>query len=428
MMFIGLRPNKYRIFVLLLPFAVCHGQDFECPDYEDGATGAIEVVQADEHVFDRQLEFLADAQDSQGQQGTNAQGTMAPQSEPEAAPVQSAEQPVKPVKKHAKKHAKQTPKPNVEPEEIAGIDTVDLDQPQGNWLFKRLWWERAEEKYEEIRALVAHILELRLPFLLKRTDVDRTVLDPFYLQVAHDRGALAILLGDISEFLATEVQEGELSEREREMRDQLRAENETLEGLQKNIQEVLSYDHELDVAIGTLMEQLNRASEYEQEAWALFKEIGRVLDDNKAREYVLKMKHIQRNIKEIEDYIKERFAVYFDQLIATMKESVTNVTVAMEKLTEKGIDLKETLNQIKEQAHGNPHEILEEAHKPQAVEDGFLARWIINPISSFFGAIWSGIAAVVKWPYNLFFGSSKVNEAPASTSIDIISDESQRAF
>lgn len=295
----------------------------------------------------------------------------------------------------------------VEDEELAGIDTVDLDAPQGNWLFKRLWWERAEEKYEEIRALEAQILELRLPFFMKRSDVDRTILDPFYLHIANDRGALEILMGDIADFLAQEAQEGMLDENERAIRDQLQAERETLEQLQKSIQAILTYDHELDAAIGTLMEQLTRVNEYEQEAWAHFKEIGRVLDDKKAREYVLKMKNIYRNIKEIEDYIKERFTIYFDQLVATIKENAEKITATMDQLTEKGIDLKEQLGQAKEEAKFEREEEQEEVRKPKVEERGFFDRWIISPMSSFFGAIWDGIVAVVSWPFKMLFGSEK---------------------
>lgn len=296
----------------------------------------------------------------------------------------------------------------VEEEELVGIDTVDLDEPQGNWLFKRLWWERAEEKYEEIRSLEAHVLELRMPFFLKRTDVDRTILDPFYLHVAKDRGALEVLLADIAEFLAAEeAQEGMLDETERGLRNQLQAESETLEQLQKNIQSILNFDHELDAAIGTLMEQLNRVSEYEREAWHYFKEIGRVLNDKKAREYVLKMKNIQRNIKEIQEYIQERFSLYFDQLIGTIKENADQVTVAMDKLQEKGIDLKEQLGHIKDQGRIVETEEIEEAPRPKIDNRGFFEKYIISPISSFFGIIWDGIVTVVQWPYNLIFGSKK---------------------
>lgn len=329
-----------------------------------------------------------------------------------AAPTKTATAPQKNVAKQPEATPQvQEPSPSeigMEEEELVGIDTVDLEEPQGNWLFKRLWWERAEEKYEEIRSLEAEVLELRMPFFMKRTDVDRSVLDPFYLHVAKDRGALEILLSDIGDFLAQEEsREGMLDETERGMRDQLQAERETLEQLQKNIQAILNFDRELDVAIGTLMDQLNRVSEYEREAWHYFKEIGRVLNDKKAREYVLKMKNIQRNIKEIQEYIQERFAMYFDQLIATIKENVDQVTVAMDKLQEKGIDLKEQLGQIKEQKNAPEADEEEEAPRLKIDNRGFFERYILDPISSFFETIWNGIVAVVKWPYNLIFGSKK---------------------
>jgi len=337
-----------------------------------------------------------------------AQKSPAKQPVAEHAPVVAV--PQKSVVRQAVQEV-QEPSPSeleIEEEELVGIDTVDLDDPQGNWLFKRLWWERAEEKYEEIRALEAEVLELRMPFFMKRTDVDRTVLDPFYLHVAKDRGALEILLSDIGEFLAQEEeQEGTLDETERGMRDQLQAEHETLEIMQKNIQAILNFDRELDAAIGTLMEQLNRVSEYEREAWHYFKEIGRVLNDKKAREYVLKMKNIHRNIKEIQEYIQERYAMYFDQLIATIRENADQVTSAMDRLQEKGIDLKEQLGQIKDHDKVTEVEEVEEAPRPLVDNRGFFERYIISPVSSFFGAIWNGIVAVVQWPYNLIFGSKK---------------------
>ena len=28
--------------------------------------------------------------------------------------------------------------------EIKGIDTVNVNEPKGNWLYKRIWWEKAE--------------------------------------------------------------------------------------------------------------------------------------------------------------------------------------------------------------------------------------------------------------------------------------------
>ena len=38
-----------------------------------------------------------------------------------------------------------------------GIDTVSLEDPQGNWLFKRIWWERAEDAMKKyVRLLMQY--------------------------------------------------------------------------------------------------------------------------------------------------------------------------------------------------------------------------------------------------------------------------------
>src|SRR5437870_6541847 len=81
-------------------------------------------------------------------------------------------------------------------EKPVGIDTVSLENPQGNWLFKRIWWERAEERYEKIRLLVDAVWESRTIFFVKRNELDRNVLDPFYLNVGIGQGELQTILSE----------------------------------------------------------------------------------------------------------------------------------------------------------------------------------------------------------------------------------------
>ena len=64
--------------------------------------------------------------------------------------------------------------------EMKSIDTIDLAQPEGNWLNKRIWWERAKDKYKECREVFEAIFASRMGYLEKRSEVEKTVLDPFY--------------------------------------------------------------------------------------------------------------------------------------------------------------------------------------------------------------------------------------------------------
>ena len=55
-------------------------------------------------------------------------------------------------------------------DEMKSIDTMDLEQPEGNWLNKRIWWERAKDKYKECREVFEAIFASRMSFLEKRSD------------------------------------------------------------------------------------------------------------------------------------------------------------------------------------------------------------------------------------------------------------------
>src|ERR1700733_9711008 len=104
----------------------------------------------------------------------------APSSEPQPIEIPAIPEPTIDEETHV----------SVEPstESPVGIDTVSLEDPQGNWLFKRIWWERAEERYEKIRLLVDAIWESRTIFFIKRNELDRNVLDPFYLNIGVSQG------------------------------------------------------------------------------------------------------------------------------------------------------------------------------------------------------------------------------------------------
>jgi len=100
--------------------------------------------------------------------------------------------------------------------EPAGIDTVSLEDGQGNWLFKRIWWERAQDLYEKIRERVNAVWESRTRFFVQRNELDRSVLDPFYMSIGMGQGELQIILNELEDFFHKERERtGDLSSNER---------------------------------------------------------------------------------------------------------------------------------------------------------------------------------------------------------------------
>jgi hypothetical protein len=283
--------------------------------------------------------------------------------------------------------------PELGPDEIMGIDTVDLEDPQGNWLYKRVWWERAEAKYEKIRAAVTSMLELRTKFFAKRAELDKNTLDPFYVKTGFSQGELKQQLEERIAQLEKDIENKSDAER----LEKLEADKQTLEDLRKEVELVVKQDEEVENAILMLVEQSNKMRNYEQQAWQDFKNIARVLDDKKARELFYKVDGAWRNIQELKQYVESNFSTGFEQLISRVVQQVQKVDAAMQQLKEKGIELKQE-EEVTDEG--------QEEEKPQ----GFISRFIITPISTVFRAIWD----VIMWPIRKLMGTT----APAVEDVE----------
>lgn len=296
------------------------------------------------------------------------------------------------------------PEDNLESESSSGgIDTVSLDNPQGNWLFKRIWWERAEERYEKIRLLVDAIWESRNKFFLERNQLDRNVLDPFYMNIGIDRGELREILSEINDFLEKqENTQGERTEQERMLYETYITEKETLKQLKNDIDTIANLDHAIDDALETFMNQINRVRQFEMQAWNNFKEIAHILNDTRARELYYMIEGAARNIKTISTYLEQEFFTHFDKLINETKKRIEQVQNQMNALKEKGVKFQRQAEQLEQQAkqqqaNEEEEEAEEEDLKPQK-KQGWL-QWI----SSGFSKAFAFIISIIRMPYDMIF-------------------------
>ncbi|MGB8366923.1 MAG: hypothetical protein WCD44_01050 [Candidatus Babeliales bacterium] len=274
--------------------------------------------------------------------------------------------------------------------EETGIDTIDIDEPQGNWLFKRMWWEHAEERYEKIRDLVQKIWESRMSFFIKRNELDKMILDPFYISIGLGQGELQEILSELVDRIEKERQEeGVLNQAERLLLDQLQAEKQTLEQTKSDVELINQLNQEVDQALNRLMEQINRVRAYEQESWEYFKDIARVLNDKKARELFFKIDTALQNVKSVDIYLQQDFSQHFNQLLQKINVQINKVVDTMQKLKEKGIDFKKQINVTEEELPSQ--EKMEEEEEEEAKSWG--------------KRVWDNIVAVIRWPYDKLFGS-----------------------
>lgn len=289
---------------------------------------------------------------------------------------------------------------NVKDEEPQGIDTVNNPDAQGNWLFKRMWWQRGQTQYEKVKAVVENIMESRMAFFSKRTEWDKTIFDPFYQESGLGRGVLEELIGSLINQLSQErSHEGRLDEKERDLLSALESQKEALEQLQKDVQKINDIDNAVDEAITVLIKQINIARNFEKQSWQNFKAIAQELNDKKARDLYYGMVTYWQNINEIADYIKSPFLQHFDGLGSLARSQTVKVLDALKALKEKGIDFKKQWQQMEEnnmrqyQAQGFK-EGLEEGKKESkaetAAEQGFFAG-VLHAITSAFSTSWDYI-------------------------------------
>jgi len=236
------------------------------------------------------------------------------------------------------------------PEPPRGIDTVDLEQPQGNWLFKRYWWERAEELYKKIRAAVEKINDSRMKFFARRTELDKTILNPFYTDVGLTQGELHHAIQSLMQQLVQEQErEGMLNETERELKQETEKEKERLEQLSRDIQAIGTLHEAADKVIERITEQKNRVSQYETETLNSMGEIGRIVNDTKASELYYRMDAHWRTVKEIQKYIDQDLNRYFEKLLANAREQTERIKTALQALKEQGVDLKMRIQEAQAQ-------------------------------------------------------------------------------
>lgn len=292
-----------------------------------------------------------------------------------------------------------------ETEKPTGIDTVSLDNPQGNWLFKKIWWERAEERYEKIRILVDGVWESRTIFFVKRNELDRNVLDPFYLTVGIGQGELQTILSEMVDFFEKHREEqGDLNEQERMLYETIAPQEEALKQLMLDVESIANLDHSIDDALGTLMNQINRVRQFERDAWNNFKEIAHILNDTKARELYYMIEGAARNIKNISTYLERDFLNHFNTLVSEATKHVTRVQNQIDALKEQGINFKRQ-TELLEQQHDHAQqqddsdsddEDEDVAPKPKLGWFSWILSW---PMS-----IVNGIFSIIQIPYNMIFG------------------------
>jgi hypothetical protein len=285
-----------------------------------------------------------------------------------------------------------------------GIDTIDLKDPQGNWLYKRIWWMKAEAKYEKIRLAAEAVFDSRMQFFKDRTVLDRTIVDPFYSAIGLAQGELKEVLAELTFKVEKEHDKhtGKLSAEEQSFLEILQQQKSLLAQISKDAEVVIELDRAVDEVMMKIEEQIDRVRNYERQAWDLFKEVAEVLNDKKAREIFYQIDAIGKDIDLIHTYISQTVAQYFAKTVDNIKEHTQRLESEIEEFRLKGVDLKREAEEMINPTRGKKEAALshEEDDEDAQESEGFIASYIISPIKSFFSMLWD----LISWPVRKVMG------------------------
>ena len=285
--------------------------------------------------------------------------------------------------------------------EIEGLDTVSVREPEGNWLLKRIWWEKSQKKYEKIKDLVSKIIESRTPFFEKSNELEKKVLNPFYSSIGLKGGQLLEIVNALLEKIKQDRAENiTLDEKEREFLELVKEEESNLKQIETDINGIKSLDDAINQDLEKLGLQINRSRKYEDNAWQLFNAIAKELSHKKARELYYKMDALWQNVKSIDEYIKDAFSNHFDLIIENANSQVDRVKGTFDKFKDKGLDLKKKYKELfvkKDNKELEKEKI--EAEAAAAAAKAEEEKEALEQEVGIFGSIWNGIT----WPFRTFW-------------------------
>lgn len=276
--------------------------------------------------------------------------------------------------------------------EPEGIHTVDINEPEGNWLFKRIWWEKSKDLFGKIREYVDKIVESRMHFFEERVKLDRGYLDPFYVEVGLDQGGLTEMTNHLIGLLKAErADQGALGSHELEQYNLLLEEKAKVEKLRFAVADVQKLSAGLDDALKNLMDQINRTRSYERQAWQLLNEIAEELSDKKAREHYYEIATLWRNVKDIGNYIVGPFSSHFIELGTTLVDRIKEIRGTLATFKEKGIELhKQVEDELESSCKHHQDDESDEEYVPKV---GWIS-WFFQKITAPFRFIWRTVTGL----------------------------------
>ncbi len=239
------------------------------------------------------------------------------------------------------------PKEDMEKDIVNTLDTLSVED-EGNWLLKRVWWEQAEATFEKIINLNNQMLQPQMEYFNRKNEANKAV-EEMFRKIGFQYGELHEMLNYFLESVSKEREAvGILSTEERDFLNLVNGKRQELENLQTDLNSLNELETKFNEVLNQLAAQINKCREYEKNAWNDFKEIGRILNDKKAKALFYQIEGYLKNVQSIFNYINVDLKKYFDGLLDKADKLATSILSKIEELNNQGFNIKEEYQKIKQ--------------------------------------------------------------------------------
>ena len=241
------------------------------------------------------------------------------------------------------------PKVVIEPGEVStisqeGLDTLHIDS-SGNWLEKRIWYQKAEQVFEEMRKSVEKASDIRMKFVHEVSVIGKHI-DDFYEKVSFEKGQVDELLQTVLGSLSIEekIRGGDLSSAERDIKLKIHENQQELQSIEINMKTITSLDEQVEKTMIKAFHEIDACRALENKAWNNFKDIGMELDDKKARTLYYEMENFYKNIQTKMNYLQNNLYEYLvQQLGSKITQTTSQIQTIVQSLKTKGMNLETLL-------------------------------------------------------------------------------------
>lgn len=233
---------------------------------------------------------------------------------------------------------------DVPDDEQIGLDTLNVDS-SGNWLEKRIWYQKGEQLFEVIRTNLQKASDLRMKFVHEVNQIGHKI-DDFDEAMGFEKGEIDEMLIAVLQDLANQeqIRGGDLSSSERNIKSKVQVEQKHFEALSKDLKLIGDLDEQIDKTMMKAFKEIDTCRGLETRAWNNFKEIGQELDDKKARVLYYEMENFHKNIEQKMTYLQNNLLPYLqNQLVSKVDETIGQIKTAIQAFDSKGLSLKNIL-------------------------------------------------------------------------------------